>query len=128
MNDQQQSNGIPVARFILQLVYAQSDVENLEFDYESGNTNIVHYRNPALCRVLDALPSVFCRTLDKVMLLVTTMFTESRTLGTGKHSAKTSLPSAKHSANSNARQRVVNRRLKLTAVIFAKNLFDLWSL
>jgi hypothetical protein len=62
------------------------------------------------------------------MLLVTITFTESRTLGTGKHSAKTSLPSAKHSANSNAQQRVVNCHLKLTSVIFAKNLFDLWSL
>ncbi|KAK3166132.1 hypothetical protein QOZ80_1AG0041860 [Eleusine coracana subsp. coracana] len=41
MNDQQQSNGIPVTRFILQSVYAQSDDENLEFDYESGSTNIV---------------------------------------------------------------------------------------
>uniref|UniRef100_A0A0E0N5R8 Spindle assembly checkpoint component MAD1 n=1 Tax=Oryza rufipogon TaxID=4529 RepID=A0A0E0N5R8_ORYRU len=41
MNDQQQSNGIPVTRFILHSVYAQSDDEKLEFDYESGSTNIV---------------------------------------------------------------------------------------
>ncbi|XP_066311545.1 mitotic spindle checkpoint protein MAD1-like [Miscanthus floridulus] len=41
MNDQQQSNGIPVTRFILQSVYAQSNDEKLEFDYESGSTNIV---------------------------------------------------------------------------------------
>ncbi|KAL6840159.1 hypothetical protein ACP4OV_029969 [Aristida adscensionis] len=41
MNDQQQSNGIPVTRFILQSVYAESDDEKLEFDYESGSTNIV---------------------------------------------------------------------------------------
>ncbi|CAL4960177.1 unnamed protein product [Urochloa decumbens] len=41
MNDQQQSNGIPVTRFILQSVYAQTDDEKLEFDYESGSTNIV---------------------------------------------------------------------------------------
>ncbi|XP_062207646.1 mitotic spindle checkpoint protein MAD1-like isoform X3 [Phragmites australis] len=41
MNDQHQSNGIPVTRFILQSVYAQSDDEKLEFDYESGSTNIV---------------------------------------------------------------------------------------
>jgi len=41
MNDQQQSNGIPVTRFILQSVYAQSDDEKLEFNYESGSTNIV---------------------------------------------------------------------------------------
>ena len=41
MNDQQQSNGIPVTRFILQSVYAQTDDEKLEFNYESGSTNIV---------------------------------------------------------------------------------------
>jgi len=41
MNDQQQSNGIPVTRFSLQSVYAQSDDEKLEFNYESGSTNIV---------------------------------------------------------------------------------------
>uniref|UniRef100_A0A0D9V8I3 DUF4094 domain-containing protein n=1 Tax=Leersia perrieri TaxID=77586 RepID=A0A0D9V8I3_9ORYZ len=41
MNDQQQSNGIPVTRFILQSVYAQNDDEKLEFDYESGSTSIV---------------------------------------------------------------------------------------
>ncbi|CAL4946339.1 unnamed protein product [Urochloa decumbens] len=42
MNDQQQSNGIPVTRFILQSVYAQTDDEKLEFDYESGSTNIAN--------------------------------------------------------------------------------------
>jgi hypothetical protein len=41
----------------------------------------MHYQNPALCRVLDALPSVFCRTLDNVLLLVTTTFTDSRLAG-----------------------------------------------
>jgi hypothetical protein len=59
--------------------------------------------------------------LGKVLLSVTTTFTESRTLSRGKHSAKTSLSSAKHSANGNTRQRAVNRRLKLTAVIFAES-------
>lgn len=37
-------------------------------------------RNPALCRVFGALSSVFCRALDKIILSVTIMFTESRTL------------------------------------------------
>ncbi|KAG8044128.1 hypothetical protein GUJ93_ZPchr0044g38089 [Zizania palustris] len=41
MNEHQQSNGIPVTRFVLQSVYTQSDGEKLEFDYESGSTNIV---------------------------------------------------------------------------------------
>ncbi|KAL8172278.1 hypothetical protein V2J09_024082 [Rumex salicifolius] len=41
MDDQQRPNGIPVTRFILQSIYAQSDDEKLEFEYESGNTNIL---------------------------------------------------------------------------------------
>jgi hypothetical protein len=51
----------------------------------------VHYRNLRLCRVLGALPSAFCRALGKALLSVTTAFAESRTLGTGTHSAKTPL-------------------------------------
>jgi hypothetical protein len=68
-----------------------------------------------------AKKSLSSATLGKVLLSVTIMFTESKTLGTGKHSVKTSLPSAKHSANGNARQRAVNCRLKLTVVIFAES-------
>lgn len=41
MDDQQRSNGFPVTRFTLQSIYAQSDDEKLEFEYESGNTNIL---------------------------------------------------------------------------------------
>ncbi|XP_072965955.1 mitotic spindle checkpoint protein MAD1 [Typha angustifolia] len=41
MDDQQRPNGIPVTRFTLQSVYAQSDDEKLEFEYESGSTNIL---------------------------------------------------------------------------------------
>jgi len=41
MDEHQRSNGIPVTRFTLQSVYAQSDDEKLEFEYESGNTNIL---------------------------------------------------------------------------------------
>jgi hypothetical protein len=66
-----------------------------------------HYRNSALCRVLGALLSAFCRALGKVLLSVMTTFTESRTLGIERHSAKKPLPSAKHSANGGSRQRVV---------------------
>jgi hypothetical protein len=70
-----------------------------------------HYRNLALCRVLDALPSAFCWALGKVLLSVTSVFTESRTLGIEIHSVKKSLPSVKHSANGGARQRAVSVRL-----------------
>jgi hypothetical protein len=68
----------------------------------------------ALCRVLfiGLSKAVLPRAaLGKVLLSVTTMFTESRTLGTVRHSAKTSLPSAKHSVKAHARQRVVSNRL-----------------
>jgi hypothetical protein len=72
--------------------------------------------------------SAFCRlfslpiaALDKVLLSVMTAFDESRTLGTGIHSAKISFPSIKHSAKGGARQTVASRRVKLTAVIFAES-------
>jgi hypothetical protein len=55
-----------------------------------------------LCRVLfighsakKTLPSA---ALGKVLRSVKSLFTECRTLGTAKHSAKTALPSGKHSA------------------------------
>ena len=41
MDDKQRPNGIPVTRFTLQSIYAQNDEEKLEFEYESGNTNIL---------------------------------------------------------------------------------------
>lgn len=41
MDDQQRPNGIPITRFTLQSIYAQRDDEKLEFEYESGNTNIL---------------------------------------------------------------------------------------
>ena len=41
MDEHQRSNGIPVTRFTLQSIYAQSDEEKLEFEYESGNTTIL---------------------------------------------------------------------------------------
>ncbi|CAI9101502.1 OLC1v1038840C1 [Oldenlandia corymbosa var. corymbosa] len=41
MDDHQRPDGIPVTRFTLLSIYAQSDDERLEFEYESGNTNIM---------------------------------------------------------------------------------------
>jgi hypothetical protein len=60
-----------------------------------------------------SLPSAFCRALGKVALSATTTFTESRTLGKGRQSAKTALPSVEHSANGNARQRARCRERSL---------------
>jgi hypothetical protein len=59
--------------------------------------------------------SLSSAALSKVLLSVTTAFTESRTLGTEK-----SLPSSKYSANDSAQQRAVSSRIKLTTVIFAE--------
>lgn len=41
MDDHQRSDGIPVTRFTLHSIYAQSDNEKLEFEYESGNMNFL---------------------------------------------------------------------------------------
>jgi hypothetical protein len=64
----------------------------------------MHYRNPGLCRVLfvghSAKKPLLSAALGKVLLSVTSSFTERRTLGTEIHSAKKPLPlpSAEHSA------------------------------
>jgi hypothetical protein len=56
-----------------------------------------------LCRVLfighSAKPTLPSAALGKVLRSVKSLFTECRTLGTAKHSAKTVLPSVKHSTN-----------------------------
>jgi hypothetical protein len=61
-----------------------------------------HYRNPGLCRVLfighSVKTTLLSAALGKVLRSVKSLFTECRTLGTDKHSAKTALPSGKHSA------------------------------
>ncbi|CAL9112838.1 unnamed protein product [Musa acuminata var. zebrina] len=52
MDDQHRPDGIPVTRFTLQSIYAQSDDEKLEFEYESGNTNILvndYSSQPEIC-------------------------------------------------------------------------------
>ncbi|MCL7038767.1 hypothetical protein MKW94_025336 [Papaver nudicaule] len=41
MDDHQRPNGIPVTRFTLQSIYADGEDEKLDFEYESGNTNIL---------------------------------------------------------------------------------------
>jgi hypothetical protein len=92
-----------------------------EQSLDAGWSHGAQYQNPSLCRVLSPFPSVFVMhsaktslpsaALSKVLLSVTTAFTESRTLGTRRHLAKTALPSAKHSVNSDARQRAVSSRL-----------------
>ncbi|KAF3787563.1 Mitotic spindle checkpoint protein [Nymphaea thermarum] len=41
MDDRLRHDGIPVTMFTLQSIYAQTEEEKLEFEYESGNTTIV---------------------------------------------------------------------------------------
>ncbi|CAH1426297.1 unnamed protein product [Lactuca virosa] len=41
MDDHQRLDGIPVTRFTLHSIYAQSEDEKLQFEYESGNTKIL---------------------------------------------------------------------------------------
>jgi hypothetical protein len=56
----------------------------------------------SVCRVLfighSAKPTLLSAALGKVLRSVKILFTECRTLGTAKHSAKTALPKVKHSA------------------------------
>ncbi|KAH9300290.1 hypothetical protein KI387_011873, partial [Taxus chinensis] len=40
MDEQQRPSGIPVTLFTLQSIYSLSDDDKLEFEYESGNTNL----------------------------------------------------------------------------------------
>lgn len=41
MGDHQRPNGINVSHFTLKSIYANTDEEKLEFEYESGNANIL---------------------------------------------------------------------------------------
>jgi hypothetical protein len=76
---------------------------------------IMHYYNSALCRLFfighSAKTSLPIVALGKVTLSVTTTFTESRTLGIDRHSAKRSLPSV------NARQKTTLDKWPSAAVI-----------
>jgi hypothetical protein len=82
---------------------------------------VTHYENSALCRVLDALRSVFYRALDKkflpsvtlgeLTLSATTFFTECEALAIDRHSAKPVLRSVKLSAKCDTRQTNASSRL-----------------
>jgi hypothetical protein len=89
-----------------------------------------HYRNPALCRVLGALPSAFCRALGKEVF-VECRTRQSPALGNdrvyreqgSRHRntlGKETCAECQHSTKNGHRQRAVSSRLKLTVVIFAE--------
>ncbi|PNT42680.3 hypothetical protein POPTR_004G228900v4 [Populus trichocarpa] len=76
MDEHQRSNGIPVTRFTLQSVYAQSDDEKLEFEYESGNTNILvndYTSQPDISRQAD----IFIRKMNSIPAFTANLTVES---------------------------------------------------
>ncbi|KAI5414351.1 mitotic spindle checkpoint protein MAD1 [Lathyrus oleraceus] len=76
MDEHQRPNGIPVTRFTLQSIYAQSDDEKLEFEYESGNTNILvnHYTSqPDVSRQVD----IFIRKMNSIPAFTANITVES---------------------------------------------------
>jgi hypothetical protein len=79
------------------------------------------YRNENPTCTLPESGSLPSAALGKVLLSVTTMFTKSRTLSTGKHSARNlcQVPNIRRTATLG--KRAVSRRLKLMVVIFAES-------
>ncbi|KAK7348490.1 hypothetical protein VNO80_23048 [Phaseolus coccineus] len=76
MDEHHRPNGIPVTRFTLQSIYAQSDDEKLEFEYESGNTNILanHYTSlPEVSRQVE----IFIRKMNSIPAFTANITVES---------------------------------------------------
>ncbi|KAL2477600.1 Mitotic spindle checkpoint protein MAD1 [Forsythia ovata] len=76
MDDHQRSDGIPVTRFTLHSIYAQSDNEKLEFEYESGNMNFLaneYASHPELIRQVE----VFIRKMNSIPAFTANLTVES---------------------------------------------------
>lgn len=76
MDDRQRPNGIPVTSFTLQSIYAQSDEEKLEFEYESGNTNILvndYTKQPDVSQQVE----IFIRKLNSIPAFTANLTVES---------------------------------------------------
>ncbi|CAO2829863.1 unnamed protein product [Amaranthus hypochondriacus] len=76
MDDKQRPNGIPITRFTLQSIYAQSDDEKLEFEYESGNTNILaneYTKQPEISQQVE----IFIRKLNSIPAFTANLTVES---------------------------------------------------
>ncbi|KNA26064.1 hypothetical protein SOVF_000720 [Spinacia oleracea] len=76
MDDQQRPNGIPITRFTLQSIYAQSDDEKLEFEYESGNTNIL-VNDYAKQRDISQQVEIFVQKLNSIPAFTANLTVES---------------------------------------------------
>ncbi|XP_044489496.1 mitotic spindle checkpoint protein MAD1 [Mangifera indica] len=76
MDEHQRSNGIPITHFTLQSIYAQSDDEKLEFEYESGNTNVLvnnYTSQPEISRQID----IFVRKMNSIPAFTANLTVES---------------------------------------------------
>ncbi|KAE8648888.1 mitotic spindle checkpoint protein MAD1 isoform X1 [Cucumis sativus] len=76
MDEHQRADGIPVTRFTLQSIYAQSDDEKLQFEYESGNTNILvnnYTSQPELSRQVE----IFIRKMNSIPAFTANLTVES---------------------------------------------------
>ncbi|CAL9037747.1 unnamed protein product [Musa banksii] len=96
MDDQHRPDGIPVTRFTLQSIYAQSDDEKLEFEYESGNTNILvndYSSQPEICHQIE----IFIKKMNSIPAFTANLTIESfnkRTLNDNSLSSLSSLDGA----------------------------------
>ncbi|XP_051114272.1 mitotic spindle checkpoint protein MAD1 [Andrographis paniculata] len=76
MDDHHRADGIPVTRFTLHSIYALSDDEKLQFEYESGNTNIVvneYASHPEISRQVD----IFIRKMNSIPAFTANLTVES---------------------------------------------------
>lgn len=76
MDDHQRSDGIPVTCFTLQSIYAQSDDEKLQFEYESGNTKILgnnYTQQPEISHQVE----IFIRKLNSIPAFTANLTVES---------------------------------------------------
>lgn len=76
MDDHQRQDGIPVTHFTLQSIYAQSDDEKLEFEYESGNSNILvnqYTKQPEISRQVE----IFIKKMNSIPAFTANLTMES---------------------------------------------------
>ncbi|XP_062030335.1 mitotic spindle checkpoint protein MAD1 [Rosa rugosa] len=76
MDEHQRPNGIPVTRFTLQSIYAQSDNEKLEFEYESGTTNILA-NDYTSQREISQQVEIFIRKMNSIPAFTANLTVES---------------------------------------------------
>ncbi|CAI0437655.1 unnamed protein product [Linum tenue] len=76
MDERQRPNGIPVTRFTLQSIYAMNDDEKLEFEYESGNTNIVENGYTSTSEISQQV-DIFVRKMNSIPAFTANLTVES---------------------------------------------------